>query len=127
MVRRQAKLETVAMCCRQYRLADPTADGLRPSGDANSRGGMEIQAVIGANLRRLRKQRGLSRRRLACLAGVERSTLQALERGATTPSIGMLWKLARELGVPCTAFIEAEAPQRTHDARLGGSGLLAIG
>ena len=115
------------MCFQQFHLAIPTADALRSSGEADNCRGNEVQAVIGANLKRLRKQNGLSRRRLARLAQVDLSALRALERGAITPSIGMLWKLARELGVPCTAFIEAAATPRAMSAPVDGSGLFALG
>jgi transcriptional regulator with XRE-family HTH domain len=131
MERRYALLETAIMCFQRYRLAipnvdDPAGDERRSGSEANNCEGNEIQALIGANLKRLRKQRGLSRRRLACLAQVRRSTLRDLERGAATPGIGMLWKLARALGVPCIAFIEGGARRTAFDVRRGRSGLHAI-
>jgi DNA-binding XRE family transcriptional regulator len=95
---------------QQTRLALPVGEEFRRDLDGEQRNDMEVPALIGANLRQLRNGRGLSCGRLALLADLDESTLQALERGATTPSIGMLWKLARELGVPCTAFIEARPP-----------------
>jgi transcriptional regulator with XRE-family HTH domain len=115
------------MCYQQNRLALSTADALRSVGEVDSAGENEIQILIGAKLKRLRKQRGLSRRQLARLAQVERSTLRQLERGALTPSVGMLWKLARELHVPCTAFIEHEPQPTGLDNLRGRAGWLAIG
>lgn len=115
------------MCFQDFRLTIPTARTSHSIGEADNRRGNEVQALIGANLNRLRKQRGLSRRRLARLAQVDSSTLRALERGAATPSIGMLWKLARELGVPCTAFIETAPAPGARPAPAAGSGLFALG
>lgn len=114
------------MCFQQDRLAMSTADALRSVGEVDGAGENEIQILIGANLKRLRKQRGLSRRRLAHLAQVERSTLRHLERGALTPSVGMLWKLARELHVPCTAFIESEPQPTGFDDLRGRVAWLAV-
>jgi len=115
------------MACQHTRLALPAGEALRMDLDGDQRNGMEVQALIGANLRQLREGRGLSCERLARLADLDESTLQALERGATIPSIGMLWKLARELDVPCTAFIEARAPEATFEAQPNGSGFSAVG
>ena len=113
------------MWLRQNCLAMSTADVLRPAGEVDN--GNEIQMLIGANLKRLRKQCGLARRQLAHLAQVESSTLRQLERGAMTPSVGMLWRLARELHVPCTAFIES-GPHRTgFDNLRGRAAWLAVG
>ncbi|HYW33724.1 MAG TPA: helix-turn-helix domain-containing protein [Candidatus Bathyarchaeia archaeon] len=126
-MRRHALPETAAMCLQQYRTTIPTADDLRSNGEAYDCRADEVQALIGANLKRLRRQRGLSRRRLARLAELEGSTLRMLERGAMTPGIGMLWKLARELHVPCTAFIEAATAPSAMSSRMDGSGLLALG
>jgi len=95
--------------------------------DDDQRKGLEVQALIGANLRHLRQVRGLSCERLGLLADFDESALQALERGATTPSIEMLWKLARALDVPCTAFIEARAPEAAVEAQPSASGLFADG
>ena len=127
MDRRDALPETAIMWLRQNRLAMPTANELRSVGEVDGAGKNEIQMLIGANLKRLRKQRGLSRRQLAHLAQVESSALRQLERGAVTPSVGVLWKLARELHVPCTAFIES-GPHRTgFDNLRGRAAWLAVG
>ena len=115
------------MDCQQSRLRSAGADGADPDLDGGRCGGLEVQALIGANLRHLRKARGISSEHLANLAGVDISTLRALERGAVMPSIGMLWRLARELGVPCTAFIEARIPEALFKARPGDSSFIAVG
>ena len=126
MERRDALPETAIMCFQQDRLAISTADALHSAGelDCDRRNG--IQMLIAANLKRLRKQRGFSRRQLAHLAQVEGSTLRRLERGTTTPSVGALWRLAHELHVPCTAFVESE-PERAGFDNSRGPAWPAIG
>ena len=59
----------------------------------------EIKRRVGANLERLRRQRGLSLERLAGLAGVSRAMLGQIETGESTPTIALLWKIARGLDV----------------------------
>ena len=128
MDRRNALPDTAIMCYQQSRPAMSTADDASHSvGQVNSVSENEIQILIGANLKRLRKQCGLSRRQLAHLAQVESSTLRHLERGAMTPSVGILWKLARELHVPCTAFIENKSYRTDFDNVRGRPTGLAVG
>jgi transcriptional regulator with XRE-family HTH domain len=55
--------------------------------------------VFAANLRRLRYERGLSQEVLAYEAGVNRSYLSKLEKGATYVGLEILGKLADVLGV----------------------------
>jgi DNA-binding XRE family transcriptional regulator len=119
MERRHALPETAIMCFQQDHLAMSTTDPLRSVGAVGSAGESEIQNLIAANLKRLRKQCGFSRWQLAHLAQVEGSTLRRLERGTTTPSVGALWRLARELHVPCTAFVESEPEQAGFDNSRG--------
>lgn len=59
----------------------------------------EIKRRVGSNLERLRRQRGLSLERLANLAGVSRAMLGQIEGGESTPTIALLWKVARGLDV----------------------------
>lgn len=56
--------------------------------------------AIAANLRRLRREAGVSIGGLARAAGVSKSTLSALESGAGNPGIETLWAVAVALGVP---------------------------
>jgi ribosome-binding protein aMBF1 (putative translation factor) len=67
---------------------------------------IDIGDVIRANLLKLRRERGLSLEDLAKLSGVSQSTFEDLASGRSFPSIELLWKLARALDLPCTAFIE---------------------
>ena len=65
-----------------------------------------ITLVVGRNLRRLRAQRGLSLEGLARFSGVSRAMLGQVELGKTTPSIHVVWKIARSLGVTFSMLVE---------------------
>jgi transcriptional regulator with XRE-family HTH domain len=69
--------------------------------------------VVGANLRRLRVKRGLSLERLSRASGVSRAMLGQIELGQSTPTINVLWKIARALGVPFSALITNRSAGRT--------------
>lgn len=70
-------------------------------------GDVDIAAVVGDNLRRLRTRNGLSLERLAKASGVSRAMLGQVELGQSTPTIAVLWKIARALNVPFSAFLAA--------------------
>ena len=56
-------------------------------------------------LKKLRTARKLSRYALAKRAGVSRVYLAKLEAGRSDPTVGMLTKLAKALGVPLTELL----------------------
>jgi len=66
----------------------------------------DIGDVVRANLLWLSQARGLSLQGLAARAGVSPSELEDLATGRSFPALGLLFKLARALDVPCTVFIE---------------------
>jgi transcriptional regulator with XRE-family HTH domain len=72
-----------------------------PAGDA----ALDLTPILGANLRRLRVRRGLSLERLARASGVSRAMLGQIELGQSTPTINVVWKISRSLGVPFSALI----------------------
>ncbi len=59
----------------------------------------ELAVLVGRNLRRLRTRQGYSLERLAKVSGVSRGMLSQIELGRSTPTIGLLWKIANALGV----------------------------
>ena len=61
---------------------------------------------IGMKLKQTRKAKGLSRYALAKVAGVSREYITKLEAGRSDPTVGMLQRLAKALGVPVTALLE---------------------
>jgi len=75
-----------------------------PTGDV----GGDLTPVVGENLHRLRTQRGLSLEKLAQQSGVSRAMLGQIELGQSAPTINVLWKIARGLGVTFSALITAQ-------------------
>src|SRR5689334_2420143 len=73
----------------------------------------DLTPILGANLRRLRMRRGLSLERLARASGVSRAMLGQIELGQSTPTINVVWKIARSLAVPFSALISHCTRPRT--------------
>jgi transcriptional regulator with XRE-family HTH domain len=61
---------------------------------------MEVARQFGLNLRRRRKEAKLSQEQLGYLASLRRTEIGLLERGARTPRIDTIIKLATALDVP---------------------------
>jgi len=68
--------------------------------------------VLGNRLRALRVEKKLTIRALSELSGLAINTLSMVENGKTSPSVSTLQQLARALGVPITAFFEAESLEK---------------
>ncbi len=60
---------------------------------------MDIRKILGANLKRLRTAKGWSQEDYAFEAGIHRTYISDIERGARNPTIEVLVKLAAPLGV----------------------------
>ena len=67
--------------------------------------GQDLTPLVGANLRRLRSEQGLSLERLSRVSGVSRAMLGQIELGQSTPTINVLWKISTALGVPFSALL----------------------
>ncbi len=65
---------------------------------------------VGSALRKLRAERGLSLDKLAYESGVSRAMLSQIELGRSTPTITVLWRIARALGVPFSSLLGGPAP-----------------
>jgi transcriptional regulator with XRE-family HTH domain len=85
----------------------------------------DLTPILGANLRRLRMRRGLSLERLARASGVSRAMLGQIELGQSTPTINIVWKIARALGVPFSALISDCARPRAAVVRAQRAKVLA--
>lgn len=66
---------------------------------------------VGAQVRALRRKRGLSLRALAEVCELSPNTISLVERGVTSPSVSTLHRLATALRVPITVFFEVQAEQ----------------
>jgi transcriptional regulator with XRE-family HTH domain len=91
-------------------------EGVEP--DSRDQDAGELAALVAANLKRLRLRQGHSLERLAKLAGVSRAMISQIELARSVPTIGLLWKLARALGVPFAAL--------TSDAKVSGTVVLRV-
>lgn len=60
----------------------------------------ELDPVIGANLAELRTRRGLTLDAVARMTGLSRALIGQVELGTTTPSLGVVWRLAKAFDVP---------------------------
>ena len=60
---------------------------------------MDIRSRLGSNLRALRTAKGWSQEQFAFEAGIHRTYVSDIERGARNPTIMVLEKLAMPLGV----------------------------
>jgi transcriptional regulator with XRE-family HTH domain len=62
--------------------------------------------IFGARLRELRLARGMTQAELATLSRSNESFISNLERGRTTPTLGMLLRLADALGCQITDLVK---------------------
>lgn len=60
---------------------------------------MDVRKLIGENLARIRKEKGLTQERLEELSGFSQQYLSGLERGKRNPSILSIYEIAQALGV----------------------------
>jgi len=61
---------------------------------------------MGVRIRKLREARGMSQAVLAKKARITREYVNKLEAGRYDPTVGVITKLARALGVPVTELLE---------------------
>ena len=59
----------------------------------------ELAQAFGAAVRALRTERGIAQESLAHLAGIERSHMGKVERGEHMPTLAIIFKIARALGL----------------------------
>ncbi|WP_108811838.1 helix-turn-helix domain-containing protein [Sphingorhabdus sp. Alg231-15] len=67
---------------------------------------MDIQQRLGKNLRKLRKAKGWSQEEFAFEAGIHRTYISDLERGARNPTITVVEKLAQALDVKAGELLD---------------------
>jgi transcriptional regulator with XRE-family HTH domain len=67
---------------------------------------------VGAKLRAIRSERGLSQRELAQRAGVSANAISLIERDENSPSVATLQSLASALRIKISYFFEQEETQR---------------
>ena len=77
---------------------------------------MDWSVIVGANVRRLRKERGLTQEEVALSAHTDLRYLGSIERGKANPSVLLLGRLAEVLDVhPSVLFGSTDVPARPSD------------
>jgi transcriptional regulator with XRE-family HTH domain len=71
----------------------------------------DLRQAFAANLRRLRHAKGISQEDLAYRAGINRSYMSKLEKGASYPGLEIIAKLATVLEVEPAELIRLPPPQ----------------
>lgn len=66
---------------------------------------MKRERNVGAVLRRIRTEGGLSQDEIAARVGVSRSHIGRFESGEKIPNLKMLFRLAEALGIPASDII----------------------
>ena len=61
---------------------------------------------IGENIRRIRKENGLTQKKLGNLCGINEVQIRQYEAGRANPKIETIWKIASALNVPINAIKE---------------------
>lgn len=74
---------------------------------------MDIRDRLRFNMRRLRQSKGWSQEEFAHEAGLHRTYVSDLERGARNPTIEVIDKLAVALGVSVGALLDDENSKET--------------
>ena len=60
---------------------------------------MNVKQRLAANLRRIRKEQGLSQGQFALEHDIDRTYISGIERGVRNPTITVVEKIAKALGV----------------------------
>jgi transcriptional regulator with XRE-family HTH domain len=66
---------------------------------------VDIYQRLGRNVRRIREEKGWSQEDYADRAGIHRTYVSDIERGRRNPTVTVVEKLARPLGVTASIFL----------------------
>lgn len=72
---------------------------------------MEIQAVVGKNVKRYRELKGVSQEELAFQSDLHRTYVSGVERGIRNPTVAIVARLAVALGVTPAKLLEFQEDQ----------------
>jgi len=71
---------------------------------------MDAKELVAWNVRRLRVARGVAQEALAVDAGIDRTYVSRVERNLENPTVAVLERLAKALGVEIVALFEVPEP-----------------
>jgi transcriptional regulator with XRE-family HTH domain len=72
----------------------------------------QMDVEIGARIRIARRERHLSQRALGTAVGITFQQMQKYEKGDNRVSVTRLYRIAEQLGLPLTHFVDGLAPRR---------------
>ncbi len=75
----------------------------------------ELKAKIGQQVKKLRKQAGVSQVRLSEQANLSVESISRLERGVQLPGVETFYRLAKALGVPFSEFFQISLDKKESD------------
>lgn len=93
-------------------------------GDGTGDAEREVAERLGATVRRLRREQGLTLESLGRRTGLSKSFLSQLESGRTNPTLSTLTRLALALGATPTALLGTDCEPAAPSAAQGGHPLL---
>lgn len=73
--------------------------------------GEDLSVRVSKNLKALRQDKNLSLEKLAQISGVSRTMLNQIELCKSTPSINILWKIAKALEVPFSVLLNSSTKE----------------
>jgi transcriptional regulator with XRE-family HTH domain len=79
-----------------------------------------IDAHLGQEIRRRRRELGMTQHQLADACGVRFQQIQKYESGANRIAASRLWKIARAMQTPLPSFFEGLPSERVPSASAGG-------
>ena len=67
---------------------------------------MDVRRRVGLNLKRFREEQGFSQESFADHCGLHRTYISGIERGVRNPTVVILDKIAKGLGIPAGALLD---------------------
>ncbi len=72
---------------------------------------MDMRKLVGRNIARLRREKGVTQEDLAVRAGYSQQYLSEIERGKRNPSIVAIYEFAQALGVDYLDFVRSDSQE----------------
>ena len=76
---------------------------------------MDMRKVVGLNVLRLRRERGISQEELSFRSGFGRAYLSGLETGKRNPTVVSLWEIAQALDAKPVDLLQEVQAEPTRD------------
>lgn len=80
---------------------------------------MDMRRIVGLNVLRLRRERGISQEELSFRSGFGRAYLSGLETSKRNPTVVSLWEIASALEASPVDLLQEPSPDMTRAERTG--------